>query len=202
MILGKFLSRVILRVLLGSSAVVGQSMADEVTDETKFVDLREVLITNTNHPPKTVDTNKIEGGAGHHTATKGQSFKTVAEFHVISKDWPAISYMIGVAYDGMVYLLNYDDVLTYQASGVNTVSRAIVCLGNYSEVEATKELKEGFKTAVNYMRDKYDLKWFAMHTTIKMRVDGRYTECPGTNNYSWMKKYEFGLEHLDKYKRK
>ena len=192
MFLRQFFRRVVFRSLLGLGAVAGQSyVEDTILAETMFIDLSDELPMDIPEGERIKDVSKVDGVIGHHSATKAWSFKRVAEFHAFVRGWGTISYDWGVNWEGLIYKLKKQDLLGYHASGWNRDSFAILILGNFSEVKASKEMKDGFHKVITYAFTEYNLSYFMMHTTAKMFADHKFTECPGTNAQKWMSRYQF-----------
>ncbi len=191
MILGRFIGRVLFRVCLGSTAVASTSAVETPMEETRFIDLRSVLSNTIEKGTRVKDPNRCEGVIGHHTATKAWSFKRDSDLHAFNQKWGIISYDKGVNWQGVIYLLKDPDILGYHASGWNRNSFAIVMLGNFSEVEPSQAMINGFKLALRTTFDEYDLHYFIAHTRAKMNRQGLYTECPGALNMEWLQKLEF-----------
>ena len=186
------LSKVFMRVLVGTTAVAGQSMVqDDILQETSFIDLSDQLPSDIPKGERFKDVSKVDGLIGHHSATKAWSFKRVAEFHSFVRGWGTISYDWGVNWEGVIYKLKDQNLLGYHASGWNRDSFSIVLLGNFSEAIPTKEMKKGFHTIITYAFNKYQLSYFLLHTTAKRYQEDKYTECPGVRAFSFMSPYEF-----------
>lgn len=185
------LSKWVFRAIIGTTAVSGQSIVEEADEQTRFIDLSDYLPNTIEDGERIKNTSTVEGMGVHNTATKNQSFKTIAEYHVFAKKWKIVSYDWGINWEGIKYILKRRDILGYHISGLNRNSYATVLLGNYSLVESTPEMKEAFHSHMVWAFNEYNLQYLIMHTTAKRILDKRYTECPGLNAQDWIRPYEF-----------
>jgi hypothetical protein len=115
----------------------------------------------------------IEGMVWHHSATTGQTIRSIAEFHVEVKKWPGIAYHAAIGHDGKIYLLNDFGTVSFHAQGYNRKTIGVVLIGNYHERRMTKEMKDAALLLQDYLREEYDLKYAWMHKETKS------THCPG-----------------------
>lgn len=128
------------------------------------------------------DTSAIEGIIVHHTATKGQSLKTIAQFHVSTRGWPGIAYHYAIGWDGQVYRLNGEDRLTYHAQGWNSRTIGVVVVGNYQTQAPTEASVEALEAVVEDIRCRRSIRYVKGHRETKS------TACPGDSLYLVVKK--------------
>ena len=65
----------------------------------------------------------------HHTATKGQTLKQIANGH-IERGFPEIAYFAAINWEGEMFQINEIDEISWHDSGQNTNSIGIVFVGN------------------------------------------------------------------------
>lgn len=116
---------------------------------------------------------RIEGMVWHHSATNGQTIKSIADYHVQVRKWPAIAYHYAIGYDGRAYKLNDVDRITYHAEGRNSKTIGVVLIGNYQERELTEAMKATAVKMEEYLSAEYHLKYVWLHRETKA------TACPG-----------------------
>lgn len=95
------------------------------------------------HPTKTYqrrNLSRISKIIIHHsTDPNGDPYK-YANFHIGTRDWPAISYHYVIQKSGEIYRTNYLSTLSFHARNCNTVSVGVCLTGNY-EVEQVPEVQ-------------------------------------------------------------
>ena len=129
---------------------------------------------------------QVKGVVFHHSATNGQSIKSIAQFHTEVKKWPAIAYHFGVGYDGVVYQLNDITRTSYHAQGHNRNTIGVVFIGNLETREMTPEMENSFIMLNEYLKDEYDLEFAWMHGETKN------TKCPGKYAKAFIRPYLYG----------
>ncbi len=100
----------------------------------------------------------------HHTASKGQSLKQIAQGH-LHRGFPEIGYCFAIGWDGTIYQLNDIDEISWHDSGNNTNSIGIVFVGNYHEKElpdaafnSAKKLTDSLSKYLNIVGVRYHRK--------------------------------------------
>lgn len=128
----------------------------------------------------------IEGIVIHHSATRGQSIKTISGFHVESRGWPGIGYHFAIGYDGKIYLLNDPTVISYHTKDNNYKNIGVVLIGHYHERPLTPEMKQAIDSLIEYLMDRYQIEYVWMHREV-----GR-TVCPGNYAVAYLVPKLFG----------
>lgn len=139
--------------------------------EVPLIDLRGKLPTTGEYPAR--DMAKVTAIVVHHSATKGQTIRSIAEFHATRKGWPAIAYHFAIGYDGKVYLLNNVDRRTNHAQGVNSRTIGVCLIGNYQEQPVPPEVVKAWVHLRAYIDATYGQKAVLWHRDTKV------TLCPG-----------------------
>lgn len=140
---------------------------------TAIHDLRGELPTRTDMAYVKRPESDVKGMVWHHSATRGQSIRSIAEFHTEVRKWPAVAYHFAIGHDGIVYQLNDVGTTSYHAAGYNRNTIGVVLIGNYHDRALTEEMEEAIVTLNEYLRDEYDLQFSWMHR------ETRPTACPG-----------------------
>lgn len=151
-----------------------------------FHDLRGELPHRTDMTYSTRPESQVEGVVFHHSATSGQSIKSIAHFHTEVRKWPAIAYHFAIGYDGVVYELNDVTRASYHAQGHNRNTIGVVLIGNYESRELTEEMENSIIMLNEYLKDRYNLKFAWMH------AEARATLCPGKNAKAFIRPYLYG----------
>jgi hypothetical protein len=166
-----FLGRVVQKVALRAAIVMTPMYV--IGDDVHIVDLTDKLPTNGSYrerPMESVDAIII-----HHTATNGQGFSQIAEYHLM-KGWPGIAYHYGVGYDGAWYMCNKPEKWTNHTQGWNHRGLSIVAVGNFQERDPSPEQVVAINNLVAYLRARYpQIKMVLYHR------DTKATLCPGDN---------------------
>ena len=126
------------------------------------------------------DTAKIEGLVWHHSATTGQTIRSIAEYQVEVRKWPAIAYHYAIGYDGMVYRLNPVERVSYHAEGRNSRTIGVVLIGNYHERDVSEAMKASIVKLQEHLSNSYQLKYVWMHRETKA------TACPGKHAAAYL----------------
>jgi len=153
---------------------------------TTIIDLRGTLPVSEHYEYVTRSEDYIEGVIWHHSATTGQTIRSIAEFHIEVKKWPGVAYHYAVGWDGQVYLLNDPTVVSFHAQGHNRKTIGIVLIGNYHEREMTEEMKEAIVQLQGWLKEKYELKYSWYHGETKA------TACPGKYAIPFLKPLLYG----------
>lgn len=151
-----------------------------------FHDLRGELPVRSDMSYTIRPEGQVQGVVFHHSATSGQSIKSIAHFHTEVRKWPAIAYHFAIGYDGVVYELNDVTRASYHAQGHNRNTIGVVLIGNYESRELTEEMENSIIMLNEYLKDRYDLKFAWMHGETKS------TLCPGKNAKAFIRPYLYG----------
>lgn len=163
-------NRLITKVAVRGALVMAPAVAH---DEIPVVDLRGKLPVDGQY-----DTRPIDGITHiiiHHSATKGQTIRSIAEFHVSARGWPAIAYHFAVGYDGKIFILHDIDEKTFHAQGWNTKAVGVCLIGNYQDREVPPEVIHSCERLVLMLREAYDIPYVLFHR------DTKPTACPGSH---------------------
>lgn len=140
-----------------------------------FHDLRGELPVSAEHPYKKRPIEWVQGLYLHHSATKGQTIRSMATFHVETRGWGGLSYHFAVGWDGQVFWCNDPTTLSYHTKNHNSNAISVVLVGDYSKIQLTEEQKRSITSLVDYLVEKYDLKFVKVHRDVVV------TQCPGNN---------------------
>lgn len=138
-----------------------------------FTDLRGQLPVSSTAFYPTRPAEAIQGAVFHHTASRGQTLRSIAHYHVERRNWPGIAYHYAIGYDGHIFLLNDPTVASYHTQGYNRKTMSIVLIGNYHEREMSDAMKRSVVLLCSYLGIEYDLQYLWMHSETKS------TACPG-----------------------
>ena len=161
----RMLSKAVIRGAVCMSCVAA-------TDGFPIIDLRGQLPTSGEYPVR--DVHKVDTIVIHHSATQGQGFRSIAEYHIAVRGWAGIAYHYGVGYDGKVYQMNSVDRKTNQTQYHNTHTIGIVLVGNYDTHVPSPEMIAATEHLVAFIRDQYP--WI---TRLDFHRSFKATECPG-----------------------
>jgi hypothetical protein len=114
----------------------------------------------------------------HHSATKGQSLREIAEYHVEERGYPGIAYHFAINWEGQVFQLQDLEEITYHSKGRNTESIGVVFVGNYQERDLPDEAVVSAELLVQGLRKSLDI------VGVRAHRDVRATLCPGDSAYS------------------
>ena len=136
------------------------------------------------YPTRSID--DVSGVVFHHTATKGQTLRGIADFHVNGRGWPAIAYHIAIGYDGKVYLLHDFTTASYHTSGHNRRNIGIVLVGNYQDRDLTPEMKKSIIRVLDWVNTEVDVQYIWLHK------DAKATACPGKYAIDYLRPLQYG----------
>lgn len=178
-------------IVLAPRAAVTMTGAGYAVDyESTFHDLRGTLPERTDVRYSHRNVSSIQGLVIHHSATKGQSIRSMAQFHTQTRGWPAIAYHFAIGWDGKVYQLNDVDRLTYHAQGHNARTIGVVIIGNYEDQQLSLPAEAALMNLAYYLKDEYHLRYMWLHRQV------RSTACPGAHVVELITPYLYGLEYL------
>lgn len=162
-------------VLLPRAAVTMTAAGAGIGWESNVVDLRGQLPVSVEQQYLTRPDSRVEGMVWHHTATKGQTLRSIAEYHVQIKKWPGIAYHYAIGWDGRVYLLNDPGTRSYHTSGWNSRTISVVLVGNYQDNVPSAAMVASMNGINDYLKERYHLRYALLHRQTKA------TLCPGDN---------------------
>lgn len=154
--------------------------------ESKYVDLRGKLPRREGVEYRTRPAASVTTLVWHHTATRGQGFSSIAQYHTESKGWPEIGYHFGVNYRGVWYHLLDVTKWSNHTQGHNRNAIAAVLLGNYDVVRPTEEMKLAAAEMQWDLVERYDIKRVWLHR------DTKPTACPGRHAVEFLRPMQFG----------
>jgi N-acetyl-anhydromuramyl-L-alanine amidase AmpD len=117
--------------------------------------------------------DNVDGVVIHHSATTGQTLRSMAEFHSFVKGWQGLSYHYAVGWDGTVYLCNDVDRLTWHVENNNTRNIGIVLVGNLDRNPLPQAQRDAVRNLVYYLREIHGIHRVLPHRAFKA------TACPG-----------------------
>lgn len=173
-------------VLAPRAALTMTAAGGAIGWESNIIDLRGQLPASIEREYAQRDEARIEGLVFHHTATKGQSLRSIAEYHQEVRKWPAIAYHYAIGWDGKVYLLNDPDRITYHAQGNNARTISAVLVGNYQEADPTDAMMRSTVQLYDHLTEKWGFRYVALHRDLKA------TLCPGDKAVPFLSNLCFG----------
>lgn len=151
-----------------------------------FVDLRGKLPERQDIHYSVRNVNTIQGVVLHHSATKGQTISSMAQFHTEVRGWPGLAYHFAIGWDGTVYQCHDLSTISYHSAGYNQRTLGIVLIGNYQDRQMTEEMKGSLVELTSYLHDQYDLKYMWLHR------DTKSTACPGQYAVEFARPLQWG----------
>lgn len=172
---------------LGVRAGVTMTAAGSTIDYgSSYIDLRGKLPSKDGMEYRRRDPSDIEGIIWHHSATSGQTIRSIAEYHTQAKGWPEIAYHYAIGYDGRVYRLLDESKWSNHASGHNRRTIGIVLVGNYHENEPTEAMVSAAARLQEDICDGHAIKYVWLHMETKA------TDCPGRFAAPVLRPIQFG----------
>jgi hypothetical protein len=163
--MGPFVRAVALRTAIGSMAVSTSVSGDG------YRDLRGKLPQRGEYPTRSMD--RVDGIVIHHSATRGQSLRSMAEFHVEQRGWNGIGYHYAVGWDGTIFHLNDAERLTNHTAGANSRNIGVVMVGNLHDNPVPQAQRDAVRNLVYYLREVHAIHRVQPHRAFKS------TACPG-----------------------
>lgn len=121
----------------------------------------------------------------HHTAIFNASIKSIAEYHINTKQWPGIGYHYIISHDDRIYKCNEETDISYHCSGHNSSSIGIAFNFDFNRSFPKQQSIINLFLLLLYLEKNFNIK------EIKGHRDFNKTDCPGRN---------FNLEsHLKNY---
>lgn len=111
----------------------------------------------------------------HHTAIFNASIKSIAEYHVNTKKWPAIGYHYILNHDDRIYKCNNETLISYHCSGHNSSSIGIAFNIDLNRSFAKPQLITNLFLLLRYLEANFNITKIAGHR------DFNKTDCPGKN---------------------
>lgn len=178
-------------VMAPRAAVTMTGVGYAVDYGSTFIDLRGKLPEREGTIYGTRNESAIQGVVIHHTATSGQTIRSIAQFHAETRGWPGIAYHYAIGYDGVVYRLQDVSKVTYHAKGYNYRTIGVALIGNFDEKEMPERMKGSLVKLLNHLKGERPLKYVCLHRQTKA------TACPGKYATSFASPHLFGSQHLD-----
>ena len=135
-----------------------------------ITDIRHDLPTRGEYPLRTRTPETL---VIHHTASSGQGWGTIADFHVRVNNWKAIGYAFGTSWDGKMFLLQDPDRKQNQTANHNSSTIGLVMLGNFHTTTLSEAQEEATRRYATYLCETYGYLYIRPHR------DYRATACPG-----------------------
>lgn len=151
-----------------------------------YIDLRGKLPAREDAQYRTRDASIIEGMVWHHSATAGQTIRSIAEYHTQAKGWPEIAYHYAIGYDGRIYRLLDVTKWSNHAAGQNKRTIGVVLIGNYQEREPSEEMLSAAARLQDDLIEAHDLQYIWLHRDVKA------TDCPGRFVVPVLRQMQFG----------
>lgn len=114
----------------------------------------------------------------HHSATTSGTPEAFARYHVEDRRWPGIGYHYVIDKQGRVYKTNHADVISYHASGINSISLGVCLVGNF-DVEQPPAAQ--WQALVGLLKDLMAAYGVKPHNVIGHREVPAPKSCPGRN---------------------
>jgi len=157
-----------------------------VGHESAFIDLRGKLPVRQDIQYKMRTEAEIDGIIWHHTASRAQTIRSIAEYHTKVRGWPEIAYHFAVGHDGKVYQLLDVQKWSHHAAGHNRNNIGIVLIGNYEDNEPSPQMLASAKIIQRNLVQQYNIKHVWLHK------DTKATLCPGKHATKTLRKWQFG----------
>ncbi len=172
--IGQYVGRLMTKVAIRGMVVM--TPVAYATEEIHIVDLRDYV-------PRSGEWKKrpeeaIEGLIIHHTASKGLTFRQIAQMHIDQKGWESIAYHYGWSWapDGempTLYMFNDPTDWTNHAKGWNYRTVGAALMGNYENIVMTREQVLACLKLESYLVTRYGISYTKFHRETKQ------TLCPG-----------------------
>ncbi len=140
-------------------------------DGIPFIDLRGKLPITGEYPIRSME--RVDAIVIHHSATRGQTIRSIAEFHTATRGWPSIAYHFAVGWDGKVYQLNDVERRTNHAQGFNSRSIGVCLIGDYEAHPVPPETVHSLIHLIEVLNSEYGPLRIVLHSETKQ------TKCPG-----------------------
>jgi len=165
-----YASRILTKVALRGAVVLVPTLG--IHGGAQIIDLRGQLPTSGEYPYR--DMAKVNAVVIHHSATRGQTIRNLAEYHTTVRGWQGIAYHYGIGWDGRIYIMNDPERRTNHAQGMNSRTIGVVLVGDYDLTHPSPEAVDAATHLVRYLREAYGVENVLFHS------DTKPTACPGT----------------------
>jgi hypothetical protein len=146
-------------------------MTAVASGEMPIVDLRGQLPTAGQYPLR--DMNNVDAVVVHHSASRGQSIRNLAEYHIAVRGWSGIGYHFAVGWNGVVYMMNDVERRTNHAQGHNSHTIGVVMVGSYDTISPSDATIESTLRLIQHLGNMYGADSVVFHRDLKA------TACPG-----------------------
>lgn len=161
---------------VAGSGVGYQSNYVDLSDVTDRIEVMDISGTLPHSPTKTYQyrrADQIKGLVFHHSATRGQTIRSMAEYQVEVRGWAGLGYHYAIGYDGRIYKCNDPLLKTNHTANHNTATIGAVLVGNYQEREPSEAMIRSAEHLEAYLMERYGLQFVWLHRETKP------TLCPG-----------------------
>jgi hypothetical protein len=142
----------------------------------EMMDLQGTLPTHTSKAYPRRDPARVEAIVWHHSASNGQSIRTLAQFHVQTRDWPGIGYHYAVGWDGTIYVMHGHDVVSYHCAGFNARTIGIVLVGNFHERDVPEAMQHGIARLRRHLQGQGIAVEYLHKDKVATACPGRFAE--------------------------
>jgi hypothetical protein len=178
---GRWVTKLALR-----GAVTMTAAGSAVGYSSNIIDLRDQLPRRPDVEYRHRVENEVDGIVWHHSATRAQTIRSIADYHTRVKGWPEIGYHYAVGHDGRIYQLLDVKKWSNHAQGYNRRTIGVVLIGNYHEREMPEAMKSSVLYLQEYLCDTYNIDYVWLHR------DTKPTACPGNYASEFLKNIQFG----------
>ncbi|XP_065354666.1 peptidoglycan-recognition protein SC2-like [Calliphora vicina] len=120
------------------------------------------------------------------TTTCSAQMRIMQSYHMDSMGWPDIGYNYGIGGDANIYEGCGADVMGTHARGWNSKSYGIAFMGNYNNYSLTAAQIAKAKELIGWLVSQ---GYVAANYTLYGHRQVRATECPGSNLYNEIEKW-------------
>lgn len=167
-LIGRLLGRAIIR-----PAIVLTTAGAASDYGATFHDLRGDLPKSATKEYARRPLENVVGVVWHHSATKGQTIRGIAEFHTEVRKWPAIAYHYGLGWDGTIYILNDPTTTSFHSQGYNRKTIGVVLIGDYEDRVPSDAMIKSIALLQSHLKEELSLEFSWWHGQTKS------TLCPG-----------------------
>jgi len=153
-------------------------------------DLRGSLPVNKERPYVKRPIEAVKGLYIHHSATKGETIRNMAEYHIEVRGWGGLAYHYAVGWDGQIFWTNDPTTKSFHTKDHNGNSISVVIIGNYSTLQLTDVQKSAIIKLVDDLTDQYSLQFIKLHRDVVA------TQCPGNNAITFLRSICFDNRHI------
>lgn len=180
------LRRLLVRPVIGL-ATIGVGTGDYGS---AWHDLRASLPVNEERPYARRPIEAVKGLYIHHSATKGETIRNMAEYHIEVRGWGGLAYHYAVGWDGQIFWTNDPTTKSFHTKDHNGNSISVVIIGNYSTLQLTDVQKSAIIKLVDDLTDQYSLQFIKLHRDVVA------TQCPGNNAITFLRSICFDNRHI------